>query len=259
MFIDVEGGKLFALRHGDRTRPTIVGIGGFVGSSEVWAEPFALLSDRWSTIAYDHRGTGASVVSTSSITFDNLVSDLFAVMDAYDVERGVIASESAGALTALAAALARPERVSHLVIVDGLYHAEPPPAPVLNEQRRYLLTSYEAWVADFVEQCTPEPDSEHIKVWGRKMLTRVAPADAVALSTAGHGVDLRPRLAGIEQPTLVVHGRLDVVTPVESAEGLVSLIPGAELKMIEDAGHVPVMTRPAAVADAMSAFLESHP
>ncbi len=258
MVIDVADGKLFALRHGDRTKRTIVGIGGFVGSSEVWAEPFAVLSDRWSTIAYDHRGTGASIASTSSITFDNLVSDFFAVMDAYGVERGVIAAESAGALTALTAALAQPDRVSHLVIVDGLYYTEPASGPGLSDWQKYLLTSYEAWVADFVEQCMPEPDSEHVKAWGRKMLTRVAPEDAVALSKAGQGVDVRPRLSGIEQPTLVIHGRLDVVTSVESAETLASQIPGAELKMIEDAGHVPVMTRPSAVADAISTFLALH-
>ena len=56
----------------------------------------------------------------------------------------------------------------------------------------------------------------------------------------------------------MIHGRLDVVTSVESAETLASQIPGAELKMIEDAGHVPVMARPSAVADAMSTFLALH-
>ena len=258
MFIDVADGKLFALRHGDRTKPTIVGIGGFVGSSELWAEPFAQLSDRWSTIAYDHRGAGASIAATSSITFDNLVDDLFAVMDAYGVERGAIAAESSGALTALTAALARPDRVSHLVIVDGLYHSEPSSGPGLDDWQRYLLTSYGAWATQFVDDCTPEPDSDHIKAWGHKILNRVAPEDAVALSNASPDVDIRPRLPEILHPTLVIHGRLDVPVPLEHAQQLAESIPNAELVIFEDAGHVPSMTRPSAVADAISAFLEIH-
>lgn len=258
MFVDVADGKLFALRHGDRTKQTIVGIGGFVGSSELWAEPFAQLSDRWSTIAYDHRGTGASFASTSSITFDNLVDDLFAVMDAFGVERGVIAAESSGALTALTAALTRPDRVSHLVIVDGLYDTEPPSGADLSDWQQYLLTSYEAWVAQFVADCTPEPDSEHLRAWGRKILVRVTPEDAVALSNAVPVVGIRRRLGEVEQPTLVIHGRLDALVPVEQAEQLATSIPISELTIFEDTGHVPSVTRPNQVADAIATFLATH-
>jgi pimeloyl-ACP methyl ester carboxylesterase len=258
MFVDVADGKLFALRHGDRSKQTIIGIGGFVGSSELWAEPFAQLSDRWSTIAYDHRGTGASIASTSSITFDNLIGDLFAVMDAFGVERGVIAAESSGALTALTAALARPGRVSHLVIVDGLYDREASSGADLSDWQQYLLTSYEAWVKQFVADCIPEPDSEHVRKWGNKILGRVAPEDAVALSNAAPVVGIRPRLGEIDQPTLVIHGRLDALVPVEHAEQLAASIPISELRIFEDAGHVPSLTRPTQVADAVAAFLTAY-
>ncbi len=258
MFIDVAGGKLFALRHGDRSKPTIVGIGGFVGSSELWAEPFALLSDRWSTIAYDHRGTGASVAATSTITFDNLVGDLFSVMDAYAVQRAIVAAESVGALTALAAALARPDRISHLVIVDGLYHSEPSSEEGPSDWQRYLLTSYEAWATQFVDDCVPEPDSDHIRAWGYKILDRVTPEAAVALSNAVPDHDIRPRLEEIAQPTLVLHGRLDVTVPLQHAEELVAALPVSELRIFDDAGHVPSLTRPSQVADAIAAFLASH-
>ncbi|HEY5156573.1 MAG TPA: alpha/beta hydrolase, partial [Anaerolineales bacterium] len=51
---------------------------------------------------------------------ERLVDDLFFVMDTFGVQRAVIAAESAGARTALAAALKHPNRVSALVLVDGL-------------------------------------------------------------------------------------------------------------------------------------------
>lgn len=258
MFIDVAHGKLFALRHGDWTKPTIVGIGGLVASGELWSEPFAQLSDRWSTIAYDHRGSGVSVAATSSITLDNLVSDLFAVMDAYGVGRGIIASESSGALTALTAALAQPERVSHLVVVAGAYFMEPSSVPGLSDFHQSILTSYEEWVAQFIEDSTPEPDSDHLKAWGRKLFARAAPKDAVAFWKAVEGVDLRPRLGEVEQPTLVIHGRLDAIVPLESAEQLAAAIPSSKLKILDDAGHGPPVTRPTEVADAIAEFLTTQ-
>ena len=46
------------------------------------------------------------MASTDSITLENLVEDVIRVMDAFGVERTTLAVESAGALTALCAALA---------------------------------------------------------------------------------------------------------------------------------------------------------
>nr|MCU0898845.1 alpha/beta fold hydrolase [Burkholderiales bacterium] len=105
MFIDVGDAKLYATAFGPRTAPAIVAIGGWIGSWELWAEPFSILSERWRTVAYDHRGSGATVAPVESITFANLVTDLFAVLDAHGIETCTLAAESAGAQTALGAAL----------------------------------------------------------------------------------------------------------------------------------------------------------
>lgn len=55
------------------------------------------LSKTWRAIAYDHRGTGATIAAAGSITFKALVGDLFAIIDALGVESCVLAAESAGA------------------------------------------------------------------------------------------------------------------------------------------------------------------
>ena len=126
MFIAHNHAHIFTIAFGAGPR-TILGIGGWIGSWELWAEPFALLSSTWRTIAYDHRGSGATVAPVATITVANMVDDLFAVMDAYDVAQCVLAAESAGAVVALQAALTRPERITGLVLVDGLAYR--PPAP----------------------------------------------------------------------------------------------------------------------------------
>ena len=101
MFVTVGNAKIYATSFGSTSSPVIVGIGGWIGSWELWAEPFAILSQNWRTIVYDHRGAGAFLAPVESITFDRLVDDVFAMLDAYSVEHCVLAAESAGALTAL--------------------------------------------------------------------------------------------------------------------------------------------------------------
>jgi pimeloyl-ACP methyl ester carboxylesterase len=52
------------------------------------------------------------------------------------------------------------------------------------------------------------------------------------------------RLSRVEAPTLVVHGRRDRVVPVANAEILAERIPHAELRILDDAGHLYPTERP---------------
>ena len=126
MFIAIGNAEDSRCPVGSSTSPAVVGIGGWIGGWGLWAEPFAILSQNWRTIAYDHRGAGATLAPSESITFERLVDDVFAVLDAYAVEHCVLAAESAGALTALGAGFKNPDRITGLVIVDGLTFREDP-------------------------------------------------------------------------------------------------------------------------------------
>src|SRR3569833_1080126 len=96
MFLEIDGARLHALSFGDGPR-TIVAVGGWTGSWEVWEEPLAQLSaDGWRCVAYDHRGAGESPVEPDRITVQAMVDDVAAVMDALGVERCVLAGESQG-------------------------------------------------------------------------------------------------------------------------------------------------------------------
>ncbi len=252
MFISFGNAKIYATAFGSTTSPVILGIGGWIGSWELWAEPFSILSQNWRTIAYDHRGAGATLAPVESITFDRLVDDVFAVLDAYAVEHCVLAAESAGALTALGAALKQPHRVTGLVIVDGLYFRETPP-----EKDRFLLglrQAYPATLDRFVEACVPEPNSDHIKRWGRQIIGRASQEAALALHLLASETDLRHDLPRITQPTLVLHGEADALVPVEEARQLAKALPNAKLAVLKGAGHVPTMTYPLEVAREITNF-----
>jgi pimeloyl-ACP methyl ester carboxylesterase len=59
--------------------------------------------------------------------------------------------------------------------------------------------------------------------------------------------DSRPILAQINIPTMVVCGRQDLTTPLETSEEIARLTPGARLCVIEECGHLSSMERPHAV------------
>ena len=247
MFVPVDGHLLNTVCFGSGPA-TFVAHGGWVGNWELWQDPFILMQDRWRCIGYDHRGAGASTFPPDSITASALVDDLFAVLDHFDVDRCVLAGESLGALTCLQAVLRSPGRFTGLVLVDG--------APAASEERQSALvrgarTDYPATIKAFVDACVPEPDSEHFRLWGRQILLRADPEAAARIFEAHYLPQIAPSLADVSVPTLVIHGEEDHIVPLAVGRHVAATIPGAELVVIPGAGHVPTITRPRAVVEAI--------
>ena len=254
MFITVGDAKIYATSFGRATAPAFLGVGGWIGNWELWTEPFSCLSENWRTIGYDHRGAGLTIAPVESIKFDTLVDDVFAVMDAYGIEQCVLGAESMGAMIALGSALKNPQRITGLVIVDGLYYNPTPPES--NKFLAGLKNAYLQTIDRFIDSCLPEKDSDHIKRWGQLIFNRATQESAIALSALTHSVDLRGDLSHITQPTLILHGALDAIVPLSAAQWLAKTIPNSRLTVINDAGHVPTITRSHEVAQAIQDFFK---
>lgn len=69
-------------------------------------------------------------------------------------------------------------------------------------------------------------------------------------------IDSRPFLKGIAVPTLVGVGAEDKLIPLPLSKEMAELIPEAELVIFPDAGHVPTLENPKAVAEAMDNWLK---
>ncbi len=109
----------------------------------------------------------------------------------------------------------------------------------------------------FGELCIPEADAEHVRRWATEILLRAGPEAADRLWEA-RGTDLQhtSRLREIQVPTLVIRGSEDRLTPAPTVEYIASHIAGSRLVTIPGAGHVPSMTRPQEVANAIIQFFE---
>jgi pimeloyl-[acyl-carrier protein] methyl ester esterase len=71
--------------------------------------------------------------------------------------------------------------------------------------------------------------------------------------------DLRAWLPSIQQPTLVIHGEQDAVTPCAAGEALSTALPNACFHKIVGAGHAPFLSDPNAVATLLQTFLQDEP
>jgi pimeloyl-ACP methyl ester carboxylesterase len=250
VFLEVNGVKLHAVAFGEGPR-TLVATGGWTGSWEVWEEPIGQLTAAgWRCIAYDHRGSGESPVDPALITVDALADDVAGVLDALGVETCVLAGESQGGAIAQYAAARHPDRF------DGLVLAAPAPTGRSTAARGGFADAcradYPAAVAGFVEACFPEPGIPHVLRWATNILLRADPEQAARMIDMWRDddvPDVDPR--GIDIRTLVLHGTGDVIVPIEHGRSLAELLPDAELVVFEGSGHVPTMTRPREVVDAI--------
>jgi pimeloyl-ACP methyl ester carboxylesterase len=251
MFLKSADASILIQSFGNGSR-TLVAHGGWVGSGELWMQPFELLSRSWRTITYDHRGTGATLSKAPRITFDLLVDDLFRVLDHCGVESCVLAGESAGAAVVLEAALRRPERFTGLVIVSGRYVGDRTP------QRDRLLqgcrANFDATMDAFVDACVPEEDCAAERAWGKRIVKRSNAQAAVELMECMEGIDIESRLSSIGHRCVVLHGARDAITPLASSEKLASAMPNARLVVADRAGHVPTVTRPQWIAEQIDGF-----
>ncbi|MGH7291971.1 MAG: alpha/beta fold hydrolase, partial [Myxococcota bacterium] len=103
--------------HGSRA---FVLVHGFTGFRDDFRERLPALAALGRTIIYDHRGHGesANTGDAASYTFAQLVDDLGTLLDALDIARCDLLGHSMGGMLALRFALARPQRVASLVLMD---------------------------------------------------------------------------------------------------------------------------------------------
>jgi pimeloyl-ACP methyl ester carboxylesterase len=247
MMLPIEGHHLRTVDLGRGT--PILMHDGWVASWDLWLPLIEALQSRWRCIAYDHRCTGASTFPPEATSFQSLVDDVFRVLDAHGVDQAVLAGESLGGMVCMQAALQQPSRVSGLVLVGSF----PRTAPTNGGARPTRVESdWQTRISNFVSACMPEPDAAALHRLARGTLLPAGPEAAEATSAAFAGQ--APALESIRVPTLVIHGALDAISPIAGAHELAARIPDAELYIHDDAGHVPILTRPASVAKVLDAW-----
>lgn len=247
--------------------PPLLLIMGLSGTALHWGEPFldALRPD-FEVIVYDHRGVGASTPLSGHITIGELADDAAGLLDALEIESTHVLGISMGGMVAQELTLACPERLRTLTLgctsCGGDLGVQPAPEVTQSLAEGMISGSRErairaAWEVNVSPSFAANPDA-----WARflQIGLRRAVAIPVIMEQMGAilGHDTCARLPRIAPPTLVVHGTLDRMLPVQNGRLIAGLIPGAGLEILDGIGHLFFWEEPERSAELVRSHAAVH-
>jgi class 3 adenylate cyclase len=215
--------------------PDVVFIGGPASHLDVVLEDPEMVRflQRLSSFArllhFDRRGTGISDPVDRTLTLEQQVDDLDAVLDDAGMERPALIAAVEPGLCAMYAAT-RPQRVAALVLINttavgGL---------VLNPEQQQVFGDLikEHWgEGTFSSFFAPSraKDPAFQKWWARFERACMSPSMARKVLELNAQVDLRELLPALRVPTLVLHQTDSPLVPADAGKDMAALIPGARL------------------------------
>ena len=230
---------------GDRT---VRGVGspvlllpGWCAASSGWGALLPRLEAAHSVITVDDRRALRVPHARRTRRIVAMVDDAVAVLDEAGASAAHVVGNSLGGLVAQALACWHPERVLSLVLLStspGTPSIPSSPVLLMDGLRRLVRTM----------------DRGGGPVEERRLSVRHGAQLLAALGWCG----LRS-LPQVRARTLVIHGSRDRVVPLTNARLMANLVPGAQLLVIDGAGHLILTDAPEQVADGITEFLAGPP
>jgi pimeloyl-ACP methyl ester carboxylesterase len=244
----------------ERAPDAIVFHHGIGADGALWRGWLPHLIDRYRAVSFDMRGCGRSHVPGSDFewSLDRMVEDLFAVADAAGLPRFHLVGESIGGTVALAATIARPDRIATLTVSNGA-HLGASIQRVQTWQQQLDHGGVKGWSDSFMA------DRFHEGALGRERWAWFAavqerwPRESI-LKALGVlvGTDLTPRLGEITCPTLLLHPDGSPFIPVPIMAELHRLLPESQLNVFGHSRHGLPFSHAAQCAQVLRSFLDSQ-
>ena len=240
---------LFHRELGGAGKPPLVVLHGLLGSSRNWLTTGKDLADAFHVFAPDLRNHGQSP-HAGPMTYDAMVADVLAWLDARGLERVTLMGHSMGGKVAMALACRHPERVARLVVVDiapkdYLSHAHRAEFAAMNELRLDTLKSraeaelrFETRVADWAMRKFLVTNIERTDEGGWRWAVNLP-----ALTAALPEIERNPLRAGerFAGPTLFVAGGKSRYVQAGDGAAIEAHFPAARVEVIAASGHNPHM------------------
>jgi len=241
--------------------PVILFSHGFLMDHTMFDEQVAAFSGDYRCIRWDERGFG-DTPATGPFTYWDSADDAVAVLDACGVDQAVFVGMSQGGFLSIRAALAHPDRVKALVLIDSCadtddaetiegYHGmlagftsgDPATVQAVAEGVSGLILGDEKLAAEWIPRWISHLDQSDLTVSGEALLSRD---------------DVQSRAGEITCPVLAIHGGDDQAITVDRAQKFVDAVAdGRGVVVVDGAAHAPNMTHPKIVNEAILSLLTS--
>ncbi|MCU1691743.1 MAG: hypothetical protein JWM64_834 [Frankiales bacterium] len=208
-------------------------------SSALWYPAVEALAASHRVISFDNRGTGGSGW-TPVASIQDMASDAVAVLDAAGEQSAHVYGASLGGVVAQQIALQAPDRVRSLVLgCTGIMSADKPRAPRSLRHLYRLPKPVMSWILGKTDPygpaCPPDRAAVDRAVLAKETPVRqalVAQQDALRAYSVS-----REQVAGLEVPSLVLHGDADTVVKHVWGEELAATLPQARFVSYPGIGH----------------------
>jgi pimeloyl-ACP methyl ester carboxylesterase len=247
-------------------RPLVL-VHGVTLSHRLWHYQLHGLSDRYRVIAVDQRGHGKSVAGGNGYGLDLLAHDIADVLERLEVEGAIVVGHSMGGMALMQFCADHEEvlrrRVAGLVFLSTFSKAPPAmarlmrpaadggrPQPVIPPRLAPHFSFPPSDLSFLIARRSfgKRPSPTHVRV-ARTMHASLE-REASYLSWMGICLhDATESLSRIDLPSVVVVGTEDRLTPVAEAQKLAGHIPGSQLIVVPDLGHMIMLEDPDRLAE----------
>jgi 3-oxoadipate enol-lactonase len=247
--------------------PPLLMIMGMSGTFDHWSAAFLTdLRRDFETIVYDYRGVGASSRLQGPITIAQLARDAAGLLAALEIDSAHVLGISMGGMVAQELALAHPERVRALALGctycggegSALTTAEVmrrlAEAMMSGDRERAIRAGWEINVSS--EFAADEEAYARFLEIGLRRAVSVEVIMKQMRAITEH--DTSARLPEIALPTLVMHGTLDQMIPVQNGHMIAGLIEDSRLEIFDGVGHLFFWEQPERAAELVRAHAAVH-
>ncbi|HET9844557.1 MAG TPA: alpha/beta fold hydrolase [Nitrospira sp.] len=238
----------------------IVFLHAFPLNRSMWSEQVAALSRRFRAIAIDLRGHGESDAPFWRYSLEQYAMDVKELLAGLSIRKALFVGLSMGGYLAFTLYRLYPDLMLGVVLADTRAEADKPE----QIQWRYELAQRTAAIgpAAVIEAMLPKLLAPKTYERNPDLVARVRSmqaatpvpgilGDLIAIAERPDSTDL---LSSIRVPTLVIVGQEDALTTPADAERIATGIPGAQLVVIPNAGHLSNLEQPEHFTSAVEAF-----
>jgi pimeloyl-ACP methyl ester carboxylesterase len=273
-FVEINGLNVHYKMMGSG-QPVFILLHGFGASLFSWHAVMEPLSAHGMVIAYDRPAFGLTErplqwTGQNPYGPDGNIALLLGLMDHFGVRKAFLVGNSAGGTLSMQFALQYPQRVEALILVDPAVYENGGPAwvrilgktPEMQHLGPLFVRSIRKSGLDLIRTAWHDPSRITQATWdGYTRPLKVDNWDRALwdFTLASHDTGLLQHLQDFKLPILVITGDDDRIVPTADSIKLAEVLPGAELVVIPQAGHVPHEEQPAAFMQALDSFVKNIP
>jgi sigma-B regulation protein RsbQ len=249
--------------HGDTT---LVFAHGFGSEQGAWRHQIAAFESNYKIVLFDYLGCGQSDIRDyNPMDYDSLrryKDDVVAIYKALNLTDTIYIGHSASAMIGMLASLEKPDWFRKLIFVSASPRYLNDGAYVGGFEKSDLKTLYEAmatnyliWANGFASLAMGNSEKPELGREFARSLSAMRPDIAQSTARVIFEADFRSDIPSLRHPTLILQANKDIAVPISVGSYLAEHTPQSHLILLNAEGHLPHMSAPEEVTDAIRDFI----